>query len=43
MSRVEGQRKRERERERENLKQAARSVQNPMWGLIPCPWDHDLG
>ena len=30
------------EGERENLKQASRSVQSPMQGLISPPVDHDL-
>ena len=29
-------------RGREILKQVPHSVQSPMWGSIPQPWDHDL-
>ena len=36
------EKERERERERKNLKQAPCSVQSPMLGFIPQPWDHDL-
>ena len=32
----------ETQRERENRKQAPRSVQSPVRGSIPQPWDHNL-
>ena len=35
-------RERERERERQNPKKPPHSVQSPMQGSIPWPWDHDL-
>ena len=32
----------QRERERESQGGSRLSAQNPMWGLIPWPWDHNL-